>query len=127
MVEKKIKEDVDFEGAEKEYPITIPDWLAFLNSNATSNMSLYVFLSGSLIAFSIAFTISNIGLNNDITPISLIPAGIPFSIFVIILVTLLYANHRIKHYQRLSQKIIEGKITNPKQVLEEYNKFKKKI
>jgi len=47
---------------EKDYPINVSDWLSFLESNASSNMSLYVFLSCIIIALSI----SSVGLTNEI-------------------------------------------------------------
>lgn len=114
MSKKKIKKE--------EYPITISDWIVFLESNVATNTSLYVLLGTILIALVIAL----FGLEITTHLFYIFVTLILFIICVLLIGRLSYASKRIKHYQRLSKKIMEGKITDPKKVLEEYNKFKRK-
>lgn len=106
----------------KEYPVTISDWIVYLESNVSTNISLYVFLGAVLIALAVSsynFDIYNI--------VSVGYTGILVIFFLVVICRLKYATDRIRKYQRLSQKIMKGKITEPKQVLEEYEKFAPKL
>ena len=105
------------------YPVTVSDWITFLESNAYTNTNLYVFMGSILIVIIIAL----ISLDEffDIFYI-FIAEVLVISIFIIIGI-LGYASKRIKHYQQLSQRIIEGELTNPLKIREEYRKFRKKI
>jgi hypothetical protein len=47
--------------------------------------------------------------------------------YIIIFYYLYYSSGRAKKYQKLSQKIMLGEITEPKDVIEEYKKFKKEF
>ena len=108
---------------EKPYPITISDWLFFLESNTSTNLSLYVLLG----SFLIAIMISVIGLGTSFTFYSLIGTFIMVIFLIVIILVLRDTTKQIKNYQNLSQRIILGEITDPKDVRSEYNKFKKEI
>jgi len=113
MSQKKKKE---------KYPVTVSDWIVFLESNASSNISLYVLLGTILIA--LAITVVNfdkLDLDFIIYTVFLV------IVMVIIIARLKHGSDRIKLYQRLSQKIVLGEITDPEDIKEEYKKFMKKI
>jgi len=118
MPEKKVEEQ-----EEKPYPITISDWLIFLQSNASSNIALYVFIGSFLIALSI----SSVGLDSSTNLISLANSVIIILFITVLLIVWLKSSKQIKNYQRLSQKIILEEITDIKEIRKEYEKFKKKI
>ena len=118
MPEKKVEEK-----EEKKYPITISDWLIFLESNVSSNIALYVLLGSFLFALSISI----IRLDSSITPISLIYSVVLIIFIMILSVGWWNSAKQIKNYQRLSQKIILEKITDIEEIRKEYEKFKKDI
>lgn len=104
------------------YTISISDWINYLESNSHTNINLFILMF--TILFSIAITI----INFKITGLPDILIYIGLSIFYIVLLVLVfYSSKRAKNYQKLSQRIMIGEITTSKEILEEYEKFKRDI
>ena len=101
---------------QNKYPITISDWLVFLESNSQINLSIYVLIGGLIIALSISLSrkLTSIGTSSIISNIIL---GI---FFILAMGILVFISKRAKLYQKLSQKIMEGEFTKPEDIRQEY-------
>ena len=105
---------------EKEYPISISNWINYLESNSHTNINLFILITTVTLAISLSV------ISYNVNSLAGIITLIVFGIFYIIL--FYYSNkasNRAKHYQKLSQRIMLGEITEPKEVLKEYKTFKK--
>jgi hypothetical protein len=102
---------------ENKYPITISDWLGFLECNSQTNLSIYI-LIGSLI---IALSINLSGLLSKINYYTIVSIVI-LAIFLSVIVAVFgYISTRVKLYQELTERIIEGELTKPEDILQEYD------
>ena len=105
------------------YPVTISDWIIILQEKTSSSLNLQLVFS-SLIATVI------IGL--PLLYIEIMGSNLVTSLFIAIALIFLWIfisaiNKKIrdenKPYGDLYTKIIKGQITDPKEILEEYNKI----
>ena len=103
---------------ENKYSITLSDWVYFLESNAQSNLNLGIVIYAILVTIGFAFT--NLYLDN------LLSILFPIVIIILLIIFIVRSERNIdkaKLYQKLSQKIMLGEITDPKEVLNEYRKI----
>jgi len=104
----------------KQYPISISDWMAHLDSESSRTISYYVSI------FTIFFIISVI-----FTELAKVSEGfasliiLAYSILIISLGLYAWIIHRwyAQPYRDLSRKIIKEEITDLKKILEEFNKI----
>jgi len=115
LSDKKLKE--------KEYPVTISDWILFCESNASLNTSLWsVFLTCLLV-----LAVANIALSNTNNSIFLIISATFFVISILLLTVTLLTSLKVKKFKGLARKIMLGKITDPEEARDEYINFMRKI
>ena len=111
MAKKKVEEG-------KSYPITISDWIIFLNGEASTNVSFYAFF----ITIFIIIIIMYIEFNAIIEGFTKLGAFFIYLllVFIIGVFAKIINDYFTRPYQELCQKIMEGTITEPKNILEEY-------
>ena len=102
-----------------KYPITVSDWLRILQDKCTITVNIHIFLATVIIATVIAIpTIYSINKNQS-SSITMV--------FVTLFLWILYVWARGKlhkynePYEKLYSKIIQGEITEPTEILKEYN------
>lgn len=117
----KIKIEKEQAETKQQYPVTVSDWIVFLTSESSANISYYL----SFMAVFIAITIAYIEFNNALegTTKSGAFALYLFLVFILAAFGKLMNDYYTGPYQELSKKIIEGEITDPKKILGEYNKI----
>jgi len=105
----------------KKYPIKISDWINYLNGETSTNITYYA----GVITIFILIIITFFELNTMIEGIDDFGLFSIFFFLVIIFGTFAYIvnDYYTAPYQDLCMKIIQGEITEPIVILEEYNKI----
>ena len=116
MPEKKVEEK-----EEKQYPITIPDWITYLTSMFSNAMSLSVVIVSIFAVMVLAFIgFYSPGIFGFFPTLSLMAvAGILFYFL------LDNVERRSSKYQKLLKKIMKGEIPKSEEILKEYRKIEK--
>ena len=116
MTDKK-KEKPD-KPTDEEYKLTTSDWIVYLESKSTRNVSVYL---GILSVFVILF----ISLSNTIENVYLL-ISLVVVIYIIFLLIDRMMKKKIEPLQNLSQDIILGKITDTKEIRKRYEDYLEK-
>ena len=121
----KIKEEID--KMKNPYPLTVSDWINILHEKVSRSyhLELYVFIGILTAIFGVPALIdyagySEIGLG-WFKPILMLM--MLFSLYCIYII--INRNNRMtnKPYKQLLEKIINGEITEPRKILEEYRQI----
>jgi len=113
------------EGNKKEpYCVSISDWIAILQYKTSASTTYIVFLTTTILAAIIAIPqlIKESTLGSSVVTVVVI--------VFLYLIFIYYFNMNKKEskpYRELYNKIIKGHITDPRIVLEEYNKIESKL
>ncbi len=124
-MKNKKKDEEKITEKTKKYPITISDWITFLESESTNYISYYL----SFIAIFMAITITIIELNNTLIGNTKVAIWILYLVLVFILggfVKIIH-DYYVKPYRILLKDIMYGKITKPELIKVRYDKDIKKI
>ena len=105
------------------YDVSISDWISFLQERASINLNKLIFIGSSFIALLFAL---------PLIIIEFMGKNIPSFLSILVLILLVYwffrlsyqkLDEEVKPYGDLLIRIMQGKITKPKEILIEYNKI----
>ena len=117
MPEKKVEEN-----EEKSYLITTSDWVTYLTSKSSSDMSLIFFIGYMAVVVVLGFSDTYTSLNIDVFQIIVIMLLLYF-IFTKLIERI---QNRMNKYQDLLESIMVGDETNPVDIKKKYKEIKGK-
>ena len=108
------------------YPLTPSDWITILQEKTSSNINLQLVTGTTIIAIIVAIPL----IYNEFMGLNLVSIVLMFIVVIILLGMVYFVTKRLnssnKLLEALYEKIIKGEITEPNEILKEYNKIKKK-
>ncbi len=115
MPEKKVEEK-----EEKPYPITITDWITYLTSKSSNDMSLIFFIGYIAIVVVLGFSNTYTSLNMNVYLIM----GVMLILYFLFTKLIERIQNRMNKYQKLLESIMLGAETNPADIKKKYKEIK---
>ena len=108
---------------EKQYPITISDWIVYLGNTSSMSISLLIFLSSFVVIVIIGLMQWAISgkWTGGLLALTIV---IILIIYLLFLYVIRFSRKITRKLENLSEKIVRGEITNSKEILDEYKRIK---
>lgn len=109
-----------------QYPVTVSDWIVILHGKSSIDQTRIIFVISVLLAFVVATPV----LATKYFESSLVSMSFILAVFLLFVLVVYYTIRRglknSRPYIDLYDRIIQGKLTDPRKILEEYEKIQKR-
>jgi len=105
------------------YNVSISDWISFLQERASISLNTLIFMGSSFIGLIFALPLIVVEFNGKNIPSFMLILLLILSIYWIFRLAYKKLDEEVKPFNDLLIKIMQGKISQPREILIEYNKL----